>query len=229
MRKVQLLVVCFLMLSCSRICSAQQLLGKNEIYKDWIESHPASADCDTAIDQLSYDDRTEAQIQTTIQLLRLRGIDTLLVLVNSHPGRLIADTCRSSNYPAEVYVFWRVDGKESIRRSPNKCGLNGVESSCSPVFDFFSQHQYQLEREYIMPVILGARKEGNQITYNRIISSDRDEYALYYSIHGNCKRFAFSQADITNKTSLFYSDNIESQVYKWFVTLQKECKKIGRK
>jgi hypothetical protein len=149
--------------------------------------------------------------------------------VNLHPGVLIADTCRSSNYPAEVYIFWRIGGKDSIKKSPNKCGLNGVESSCSPVFGFFSQHQHQLEQEYIMPVILSARKEGSQITYDRIVSSDGDEYVLYYSVHGHCRRFAFSQADITNKSSLFYSENIESQVYKWFMTLQKECKKMGRK
>ena len=227
MTKIQLVVVCFLILGRSEFCPAQQLLGKDEIYNDWIKSHPAPDNCDTAIDQLSYDAKIEAEIQTTIRSLRSKGVDTLLVLVNSHPGSLIADTCRASNYPAEVYIFWRIGGKESVRKSPNKCGLNGVESSGSPVFDFFSQHQHQLEREYIMPVILGARKEGNQITYDRIISSDRDEYALYYSVHGRCKRFSFSQADITNKTSLFYSDNIESQVYKWFVALLKECKKMG--
>jgi hypothetical protein len=229
MTKAQLVVICFLILGRSKICPAQQLLGKNEIYNDWIKTHPASVNCDTMIDQLSYDTNTEAQIQTTIRSLWLRGIDTLLVLVNSHPGSLIADTCRASNYPAEVYIFWRVDGKESLKKNPNKCGLDNVESSCSPVFGFFSQHQHQLEREYIMPVILWARKQANKIIYNEIISSDIDEYVLYYSVHGHCKRFAFSQADISNKGSLFYSDNIESRVYKWFVALQKECKKMGRK
>jgi len=227
MTKAQLFVVCFLILGYSKICSAQQLLGKTEIYNDWVKSHPASVNCDTAINQLSYDARIEAQIQTTIRSLRSRGVDTLLVLVNSHPGTLIVDTCRASNYPAEVYIFWRADGKQSVKKNPNKCGLGDVESSCSPVFDFFSQHQHQLERECIMPVILGARKQANKIVYNQIISSDIDEYVLYYSVRGHCKRFAFSQADITNKSSLFYSDNVKSQVYKWFVALKKECKKMG--
>jgi hypothetical protein len=226
MTKAQLVVVCFLILGCSKICPAQQLLGKKEIYNDWIKSHPASVNCDTTIDQLSYDAKIEAQIQTTIRSLRSRGVDTLLVLVSSHPGALIADTCRASNYPAEVYIFWCVGGKDSLKKNPNKCGLDDVESNCSPVFGSFSQHQHQLEREYIMPVILGARKQANKIIYNQIISSDIDEYILCYSVHGHCKRFAFSQADITNKSSLFYSDNIESQVYKWFVALQKECKKM---
>jgi len=164
MTKIQLVVVCFLILGRSEFCPAQQLLGKDEIYNDWIKSHPVSDNCDTVIDQLSDDTKIEAEIQTTSRSLRSKGVDTLLVLVNSHPGALIADTCRSSNYPAEVYIFWRMGGKESIRKSPNKCGLNGVESSSFSVFDFFSQHQHQLEREYIMPVILGARKEGNKIT-----------------------------------------------------------------
>lgn len=229
MTKVQLVLVCFLILGRPKICPAQQLLGKNEIYNNWIKSHPASVNCDTAIDQFSYDARIDAQIQTTIRSLRSRGVDTLLVLVSAHPGTLMADTCRASNYPAEVFIFWHVGGKDSLKKNPNKCGLDDIESSCSPIFGFFSQYQHQLEREYIMPVILEARKQDNKIIYNRIISSDIDEYVLYYSIHGHCKRFAFSQADITNKGSLFYSDNIESHVYKWFVTLQKECKKIERR
>jgi hypothetical protein len=93
---------------------------------------------------------------------------------------------------------------------------------------FFSQHQHQLEREYIMPVIVSARREAGKIIYNRIISSDIDEYVLYYSVHGHCKRFAFSQTDITDKSNLFYSDNMECYVYEWFVSLQKECRKMER-
>jgi hypothetical protein len=229
MTKIQLVVVCFLILGRSEFCPAQQLLGKDEIYNDWIKSHPASDNCDTSIDHLSYDANVDVQIQAEIRSLRTKGVDTLLVLVNSHPGLIITDTCRSSSYPSEVYFFWRGSGKETLKRIPNKCGLDDIESSCAPVFDFFSRHQHQLEREYIMPVILGAKKDGNQVMYNRIISNDVDEYILYYSVHGHCKRFAFSQADIKNKTSLFYSDNIESHVYKWFVALQKERKKVERK
>jgi hypothetical protein len=92
MTKVQLVVVCFLILGCSKICPAQQLLGKNEIYNDWVKSYPASANCDTSIDQLSYDARIEAQIQATIRSLRSRGVDTLLVLVNS--GGICFLACR---------------------------------------------------------------------------------------------------------------------------------------
>lgn len=226
MTKVWLGIFFFLILGGSRICSAQQLLSKGDIYNNWVRSHPVSTDCDSSIDLLSPDPRIEAQIRTTVQSLRSRGIDTLLVLVNSHPGSFIVDTCRASDYPGEAYIFWRFDGKESLKRNPNKCGLDEAETITSQVFGFFFQHERQLEQEFIMPVILNASRQANKITYNRIISSDIDEYVLYYSIHGHCKRFAFSQSDITNKTSLFYSDNIESQVYKWFVALQKECKKL---
>ena len=217
----------FFLLSCSKIGHAQHLVGKIEICNYWINSHPVPLNCDSLIDQVSYDDRIEAQIRMTIGSLRLRGVDTLLVLVESHPGTLIADTCRASDYPAEVYIFWCTSGKDSLKKNPNKCGLNAIETASSPVFEFFFQYQRQIEREYIMPVIIDARKKGGRIIYNRIISSDIDEYVLYYSIHGVCKRYAFSSADVTNKSSLFYSDNIESQVYKWFLALQKECKKMG--
>jgi hypothetical protein len=229
MTKVQLGIFLFLILGGLRICSAQQLLRKGDIYSNWVRSHPVSTDCDSLIDLLSPDRGIDAQLRTTVQSLQSRGVDTLLVLVNSHPGSFIVDTCRASNYPGEAYIFWRFGGKESIRRNPNRCGLDGAETTISPVFVFFSQHKRQLEREYIMPVILSASRQADKITYNRIISSDIDEYILYYSIHGHCKRFAFSQADITNKRSLFYSDNIESQVYKWFMTLQKESKKMQKK
>src|SRR6201999_2246098 len=97
-------IVCFLILGRSECCPAQQLLGKDEIYNDWIKSHPASDNCDTSIDHLSYDAKADAQIQAEIRSLRTKGVDTLLVLVNLHPGVLIADTCRSSIYPAEVYI-----------------------------------------------------------------------------------------------------------------------------
>jgi hypothetical protein len=227
MTKLQLGIIFLFILGCSKVSYAQQLMGKNEIYNDWIKSHPSSVNCDTSSDQLSYDAKINEQIQMTIRYLRSRNVDTLLVLVNSHPGRLIADTCRASLYPAEVYFFWRVGGKDSVKKNPDKCGLEEVEAISSPVFGFFSQYQRKLEQEYIVPVILGARRQGGKIIYSWLSSSDVDEYVLYYSIHGHCKRFTFSQADITNKSSLFYSDNIESQVYKWFVALQKECKKMG--
>jgi hypothetical protein len=229
MRKVQLGIFFFVILGGSKICSAQQLLSKGDIYNNWVRSHPVSADCDSSIDLLSPDPRIEAQIRKTVQSLQSRGIDTLLVLVNSHPGSFIADTCKASDYPGEVYIFWRFGGKESLKRNPNKCGLDGVETIISPVFGFFSQHERQLEQEYIMPVILSASRQDNKITYNQIISSDIDEYVLYYSVHGHCKRFAFSQADITNKSSLFYSDNIRSQAYQWFAALKKECRKVEKK
>lgn len=217
---VKFVLVFFSVFGYYKACSGQQLLKKNEIYSYWISSNPASINCDKAINQLSNNTDADAQIKTRILSLRSRNIDTLLVLVNSHQGTLVADTCRESNYPIDIYIFWRIAGKDSLMKIFNRCKLDHVESSCSQVFDFYSQHQNQLEQENIIPVILGARRHNNKILYERIISSDIDEYIFFYSIHDSCKRFLFSQADITNKNSLFYSDNIESMIFRWFEALQ---------
>jgi hypothetical protein len=117
MTKIQLVVVCFLILGRSEFCSAQQLLGKDENYNDWIKSHRASDNCDTSIDYLSYDANADAQFQAEIQSLRTKGVDTLLVLVNSHPGLIITDTCRSSIYPSEVYFFGVAAARRRLRES----------------------------------------------------------------------------------------------------------------
>ena len=227
MAKVQLGIFFLLILGSS--CSAQQLLSKSDIYSNWVRDHPVSIECNSSNDLLSPDPWTGTQIRTTLQSLQSKGVDTLLVLVNSHPGSFIADTCRASDYPGEAYIFWCRGGHQVLKRNPNKCGLDEAEIISSPVFAFFSQHEGQLEREYIMPVILSASRKANKVTYTRIISSDIDEYVLYYSVHGHCKRFEFSQADITDKSSLFYADNIKTQVYQWFVVLEKECRKMERK
>ncbi len=229
MTKFQIGISFIFFLGCSKISNGQNLLQKSEIYNSWIKSHPASYNCDTAIDQLSYDSVIEAQIKTTIESLRATGVDTLLILVNSHPGTLIADTCRASHYPAEVYVFWRLARKDSLKKNPDKCGLNEIITRCTPVFEFFSKNTDQLGREYIMPVILSARKQADQVIYDRIISSDIDEYVLYYSIHDHCRLFTFSKADITYKNSIFYSDNLKTKAYQWFVALEKECTKLKKK
>lgn len=220
MTKVKLLVVCFSLFGYSQVCAGQKLLKKNEIYSYWISSNPSSINCDKAINQLSNNIDVDAQIKTRILSLRSRDIDTLLILVNSHPGTFIADTCSASNYPTDIYIFWRVAGKDSLIKIFNSCKLDKIESSCSQVFDFYSQHQDQLEQENIIPVILGAKMQNNKIVYSRVISSDIDEYIFFYSIHGHCKKFVFSKADITNKDSLFYLDNIESMVFRWFEALQ---------
>lgn len=164
MAEIKFVVAFLLILEFSKPCCGQQLLGKNEIYNDWVKSHSASTDCDASIDQLSFDAKSEAQIQATVQSLRSKGVDTLLVLVNSHPGVLIADTCRSSNYPGEVYIFWRVGGKESVRKIPNKCGLNGVESSCYGVFDFFFSTPASIRTRVYYACDLRC-KEGSQQGY----------------------------------------------------------------
>lgn len=105
MTKVKLLVVCVSVFGYSKVCSGQQLLKKNEIYSYWISSNPASINCDMAINQLSNNAEVDTQIKTRILSLQSRNIDTLLILVNSHQGTLIADTCRTSDYPTDIYIL----------------------------------------------------------------------------------------------------------------------------
>ncbi len=69
--------------------------------------------------------------------------------------------------------------------------------------------------------------DAGKIIYNKITSS----HDLYYSIYcrmGVCVKVSlFSQGDITNKQGLFYQDNVESKLYKWFLLVKEDISKFN--
>jgi hypothetical protein len=132
-------------------------------------------------------------------------------------GLITLDSCRRGMPPSECYMFWQSSGKTYLQKITNHCTWPAREVPDLSFFTFFENNAYQIKEEYIMPVITGAKLETRNVIYNMITSGHDVSYTMYCKMGSSAKLSLFSKADINNKESLFYENNLKSKLYKWFL------------
>ncbi len=191
---------------------SQEKLSKEEIAITWKKNLRNDQDGLKKIELLPIDDTVK-----NILLSINTNYDTVGVFFISQHGTVSLDRCHNGNIPSDIYVFWRNFGRVYLQEMTNHCVEPPEEIKEETFFDFFEKNKKEIAKEEILPVITGARKEGEEIIYNQVITSHEPSYLLFCKLGDFSKTLFFSENGITNSQGLFYTDNLNSKSYQWFL------------
>lgn len=207
-------------LLCSCCASAQQKLTKKEILKDWIKRHPKPAKENALRRVDAFQGSLHRQIYFRLQSFRLQRIDTFAILSIEYPGYFgINDSC--NELCGKYYVFWRYQNKDYVEKVDG-CFYFAAELDSAVIFNYYADHATSIQDEEIMPVISNNAKRNGQPYYSVEDVDHEPKYTLYYQLNDYFNERQFTYDGLTNRESLFYTDNISSCLYKWFRLMEKE-------
>jgi hypothetical protein len=215
----------FLIILISVELYGQRALSKSEIISFWKVGKKRDRNELESINELvSIDSSLQFKVQPLIKQIRTTT-DTLGFFLIADYALTTIDSCKNGAPPSDIYIYWQKSGKTYLQKATNHCVSSAKEVTNSSIFSFYKKNESEINREEIMPVILGARIEDKKIVYNKITSNHDIIFSIYCKIGPSTKLSQFSKDDITNQQGLFYEDNLTSKLYKWFLLIRGDISK----
>lgn len=201
---------------------AQKELTKEEIIQYWKVD---SAAYKRSLAIVNSDSIVNAGMVSFIDSLQSKGIDSVIVYSISYIGSVMELNCYAGIFPTDVFVVWKKMAVTYCKQFKG-CYLSEiVKGEGTDLFDFYAAHRQKLATERFMPVIMGARVEGDKRVFIHHYISHEECYSFFYKKGDERRSFHFSRSMIEDKQSLFYQDNLDLAAYEWWKMMGKEIGK----
>ena len=218
------LLIAILFRPCINKVFGQSPMNKEEIYKLWVKMQSEKDQVDSIERFVVYDEILNLKVANIIAQLIAGGVDTLIGIGKSYPDIASGDTCEKGINPSNAYIFWVKSGKFYLKKVTKSCVFENIEIGSLPGISRYFRNESKIKKEYILPAIYSATKEGGKIKFSGSTVSHEKKYAIFFRINKEIKVMGFSENDISDKASLFYVQNRTTDLYKWFTLIdEKVC------
>ncbi len=213
----------FFLITLSFIYTGQfvccQEVTKQEIYTNWTNSNKSI----TKQEILSLIKNKD--FDSAIKNLTRTNIDTFVFFKIASIGAINKNDL--PNY--RCYLFWQSNGKFFAQQFTDKMTSRSFLIDESPLMSFFIENNNKLKRDYIMPPIYSAKREGTKIEYESAIQFHENNYIVFCQLGKKFKSIQFGQSYFKDEKSLFYLDNISTFSFHWFTIAEAEIKILREK
>ncbi len=199
---------------------AQRTLNRNEIFDRWTKENGVLhlTEMEGLGKFVLFDTLLNVKINTALKEVEQSNVDTVGIFAKSYPGYNTMDSCHSGYYPTYVYLFWRSLGIGHVEKITGKCQNAFAQTdSVKQIFDFFKNNFFQIDSEYIMPVIFNVKTNSkDRFNYESIMIDHEPNYFIFCKQNKYVKFLSFTEDHYTNKKSVFLKYNLQSKSYEWF-------------
>lgn len=219
-----IVIFIFFLFSIKSVLFAQKDLTKDEIYQHWVNTENNKRQ-DSLIGR--FDRETNYIIRRFVDSLLKSKIDSIIVYSESYPGYCSKkSTCLQGLYPVYTYIIWKQGKQSIIRKIEGSCLLDQRKINSTLLFDFYDEYQQELNIEVIIPPIYSGQMH-NADKFSFIVSETyhQPKYFLHFKFGERYRVVEFSENDLQDTKSLFYSDNLNSKLYQWWVDIKSQTTK----
>jgi hypothetical protein len=177
------------------------------------------------------DSNLNSNILKSLNILKVKNIDTLGYFSISYPFTINEDRTIHESYTTTIHLFWQENGLIFVEKFSNNFNYGIIQSdSLKSIFSFYAQNCNDINGEYIMPVIFSGKIDSSgNFSYSGPTFFHEGDFSIFLQIKNDVKFLNFSNSDLTDQTSIFYNYNVNSKSYILFSMINKLLNSVTKR